>query len=353
MEKTVYLQPNPIRKTPTMKLLCICDPSLYTSPLQDVPTTYQYFAQHDQIELFHAPAEWVNDPHQVQAAVVPQFLTYDQFLQLDMLPRSRYALSEFDLVFCRRLKPFPPGYLDILGQWSQQVRFVNDPVSKQEQMQPDFLAKIAGPYIPDTLITSEFEDAYRFLEQYQTIVAKRSNSCGGRGVFKIWREAGQFWVDNSLTGTRNFSTFERVMGYLMGNIPEPLQLVRYLENVTAGDKRVVVVNGEIYGAYLRQSRTGYWVNNVSVDGDCALAEVTPEEKEAIAGTVGAYCDRNLHTLGYDFLLDDDGIWKISEINAGNIGGFARLQTLTGKPICDRLTNWMLDYARNLKPSERA
>ncbi|WP_299414205.1 YheC/YheD family protein [Acaryochloris sp. IP29b_bin.148] len=334
-----------------MKLLCICDPSIYTSPQQDVPTTYQHFAQHPQIELFHAPAEGVNDPQLVQAVPVPRSLTYPQFLRLDTLPRSTYSPSEFDLVFCRRLKPFPTGYLEILGQWSQQTLFLNDPISKQEQMQPDFLAKIAEPFMPDTLVTSQIEQAYDFFQQHQTIVAKRTNSCGGRGVFKIWREADQFWVDNSLTGTHGFSAFEQVMGYLWGNVPEPLQLVRYLNNVTAGDKRVVVVDGEIYGAYLRRSRTGYWVNNVSVDGDCALATVTPEEQAAIAKTVGAFQERNLHTLGYDFLLDD-GTWKISEINVGNIGGFARLQTLTGQPICDRLTHWMLDYARTPYLSER-
>ncbi|WP_299488126.1 YheC/YheD family protein [Acaryochloris sp. IP29b_bin.137] len=334
-----------------IKLLCICDPSLYTSPQQDVPTTYIHFAQHPQIQLFHAPAEWVNDPQQVLAVQVPQSLTYPEFLQLDTLPQSTYSLAEFDLVFCRRLKPFPPGYLDILGQWSRQTQFLNHPIRKQEQMQPDFLSKIAGPYIPHTLVTSEVEQAQSFFQQHQMIVAKRANSCGGRGVFKIWQDANQFWVDNSLTGTHGFPTFQSVMGYLQGNVSEPLQFVRYLQKVTAGDKRVVVVNGEIYGAYLRRSRTGYWVNNVSVDGDCTLAEIMPEEQEAIANTVGAYSERGLHTLGYDFLLDDDGTWKISEINVGNIGGFARLQALTGEPICDRLTDWMLEYARTPKFSE--
>ncbi len=63
-----------------------------------------------------------------------------------------------------------------------------------------------------------------------------------------------------------------------------------------------------------------------------------------------YQQRGLHTLGYDFLLDDQGSWCISEINAGNIGGFARLEQLTGKPIMKKLIDWLITFAQqyNLK-----
>ncbi|MEL6816582.1 MAG: hypothetical protein AAFP03_17500, partial [Cyanobacteria bacterium J06598_3] len=49
--------------------------------------------------------------------------------------------------------------------------------------------------------------------------------------------------------------------------------------------------------------------------------------------------------GYDFLMDDDGTWRISEINAGNIGGFARLELLTGQPVMNRLIDWLIEYAQ--------
>ena len=121
--------------------------------------------------------------------------------------------------------------------------------------------------------------------------------------------------------------------------------MRYLKRVDEGDKRVVVVDGEIYGAYIRRSQSGHWVNNVSGDGECTLAEITDAEREAIAKTVGHYRDRGLHTLGYDFLMDNDGTWRISEINAGNIGGFARLELLTNKPVVERLISWMIEFAQ--------
>ncbi len=330
----------------SMRLLNICDPSLYKHPEMDVPTLYQHFAGDQRLEFFHAPVETMTQADRAAVVAVPETLTYSDFLQLDTQEGMNTSLSDFDLVFCRRLKPFPDGYLDLLCDWAEQTRFINDPAGKLEQMQPDFLQRVAGEYCPEMLVTADVEEAHVFFERHQAIVAKRANSCGGRGVFKIWYEQGAFWIDNCQTGTRCFETFAQVMIYLQGNDLAPLQFVRYLNGVTAGDKRIVVVAGEIYGAYTRRSKSGYWVNNVSVDGTCELAEITSAEREAIEQTVGAYCDRNLHTLGYDFLLDDDGIWRISEINAGNIGGFARLEALIGERICDRFTDWMLQFAQS-------
>ena len=149
---------------------------------------------------------------------------------------------------------------------------------------------------------------------------------------------------------RSFAHFSEVINYVKGTTQAPLQLVRYLSGVNHGDKRIIVVDGEIYGAFIRRSKTGHWVNNVSGDGKCIKAEISDYEKNAIADTVGAYQKRGLHTLGYDFLQDDDGTWRISEINVGNVGGFARLQDLTKIPVMERLIDWLIYFAESSRTS---
>ena len=272
-------------------------------------------------------------------------LTYEQFLALGDQTHNRIRLDDIDLVFCRTLKPFPPDHLDTLAPWEDWTRFINRPSSKKEQMKPDFLLKVAKDYMPETIVTTDWTEALAFFEQFQIIVAKRTNSCGGRGVFKIWHQQGTFHVDNVRLGTRAFPNFADVMTYLQSGQTEPIQFCRYLHRTDAGDKRIVVVDGEIYGSYVRRSKIGHWVNNVSSDGACTLAEITADELVAIHHTVRPYQALGLHTLGYDFLLDDDGTWRLSEINAGNIGGFARLELLTGQPVMDRFIAWLLDYAQ--------
>lgn len=340
-----------------MKFLAICDPTRYKRRPLDVPTFYQHLAPKKQIDFFHVPSDRVFDnlthSPQVQVAPVKGELSYERFLKLGDFAHYPISLEESDLVFCRTLKPFPPGYLNQLQHWEKFIKFVNSPTGKQEQLQPDFLLKAARLFIPPTKITANWQEALDFFTQNNhIIVAKQANSCGGRGVFKIEYRGGKFQVDNFLAGLREFEHFVDVMNYMQRSPRESLILMQYLSRVNVGDKRVVVVDGEVYGAYLRRSTSGHWINNISADGDASLAEVTAAEKEAIAATVGAYRDLGLHTLGYDFLMDDNGTWRISEINAGNIGGFAWLELLTGEPFMERFFVWLQEFARRPRADRR-
>ncbi|MEL6579944.1 MAG: YheC/YheD family protein [Cyanobacteria bacterium J06621_12] len=333
----------------THNFLIISNPQPYCDRFGDVPTFYRYLAQDKRINLFHCnTAQVLNSAREnptVWATEIKDDLPYEEFLNLKHLSASPFALEKFDLAFCRSLKPFPPGYLECLSNWEKRLLFVNSPSYKQEQIEADFLLKIASAWIPDTTVTQDYNIAFDFWLQHRTVIAKHTNSCGGRGVYKIWYENSLFQVDNFNQGQHSFSSFAEVLNYLTANTDAPLQFVRYLQQVNQGDKRIVVVDGEIYGAYIRRSKSGHWVNNVSGDGECLLAEITAPEREAIASTVVAYQKRGLHTLGYDFLLDDDHVWRISEINAGNIGGFARLEQLTQTPVMGYFIDWLIDFAK--------
>lgn len=333
-----------------INFLAICNPDLYKSPPLDVPTFYRHVAQDSRINFYHLPTNNVfqsspSNP-KIQVASVPNQLTYEQLLQLNSQANQWHNLDSFDLVFCRTLKPFPPNYLQQLSSWEKYTKFINTPSNKIEQIEADFLLKVAGDYLPETIVTDDDETAFTFWEKHQIVIAKQVNSCGGRGIFKITSEDGLFLVDNLNLGTEIFNDFSQVIKYAQGTTNQPLQLVRYLNKVNQGDKRVVVVDGEIYGAYIRISESGHWVNNVSGDGKCYLSDVSELEKEAIAATVVHYQQRGLHTLGYDFLMDDNGNWVISEINAGNIGGFARLQELTGQPVMNKFIDWLVKFAQS-------
>ncbi|MEL7010970.1 MAG: YheC/YheD family protein [Cyanobacteria bacterium J06648_1] len=328
--------------------LILSNPQPYRDRFGDVPAFYRHLAQDKRINLFHCNSNQVLDPgavSEVRATAVKDDLPYDEFLKLNYLPQNTFTLEQFDLAFCRALKPFAAGYLERLSDWEKRLLFVNSPRHKQEQIEADFLLKVASAWIPDTIVTLDYDTAWDFWLKHQTVIAKQVNSCGGRGVYKIWYEDNMFQVDNFQRGQYSASCFTQVWKYLTDETDAPLQLVRYLRQVNQGDKRIVVVDGEIYGAYLRRSKSGHWVNNVSGDGECRLAEITDSEREAIASTVGAYRARGLHTLGYDFLLDDDGVWRISEINAGNIGGFARLEQLTQTPVMARFVDWLLYFTQ--------
>ena len=347
-----------------MKLLSLCDPTQYKRPPLDVPTFYRQLASDSRVQFYHMPSPWALSQSQrlpvVEAIATPRSLPYAEFVTLGDRTSQLTNLEEIDLVFCRTLKPYAPDYLTKLSRWEAFTTFVNSPSHKCRQMEADFLLSVAAPYMSETIVTDHCSEARAFFETHQVVVAKTENSTGGRGVFKIFYESGEYCVDNILTGLGRFSQFSHVMRFLQSasassrlrsrtsGQSSKIQFSRYLANTSRGDKRVVVVDGEIYGSYLRKSQSGHWVNNVSADGQCSLADVSAVEKDAIARTVGHYQRMGLHTLGYDFLMDDEGTWRISEINAGNIGGFARLEMLTGQPIMAKFIDWLLTFSEQKK-----
>ena len=327
-----------------MNVLFICDPTSYPKP-DSISAIYRRAADDPRLRLFHLPAANVTGADEVYVAPVPAGLDHADFLALDSRARLRLPIEAFDVVHCRTLKPFPPGYLDRLGRWVGRTRFLNNPLSKKEQIAPGFLQKVAPGLTPDLIVSADPGRIGDFLFQHGTIVVKRANSCGGRGVYKMWKEGGTIQTDNVLEGTRSYSSLAPAIGHIQDKPGADLEAVRYLAN-TPGDKRVIVIGGEIYGAFIRRATNGSWVHNISTAAsESVLSEVGAAERAAIAATLPHYQARGLHVLGYDFLMDDDGVWKISEINAGNIGGIALLETLTGEPMVTRYLSWMIAFGR--------
>ncbi len=328
-----------------MNLVFICDPERYPHADNDIPVCYKAAARDPRIDLFHLPVAHVTGADEIDVVPVETgVLSHEAFLNLNMAPRRVMPVASVDVMFCRTLKPFPEGHLDRLGRWIGKTRFLNHPLNKKIQISAGFLSQLAPDYTPETIVTGDASSLDAYLARHGVVVAKRPNSTNGLGVYKIWREDGRYRTDHVHEGVRDFPDGRALLAYVRGEW-DAVELVRFLPRVTAGDKRVVVVGGDIYGAYIRRSASGHWVHNVSSsDSLCYPAEVSDFERQAVAATVPLYRDYGFHTLGYDFLLNDDGRWLISEINVGNIGGIARLEQLTGESFMDRFLDWIVSFA---------
>ena len=335
-----------------INLVFICDPESYLREDNDIPMTYRAAARDPRIRLFHLPTQGVTGHDTIEVAPIPHgTLSHADYLTLNERATSPMPVTAFDVMFCRTDKPFPPGYLDRLGLWLGKTRFLNNPLNKKTQIMPGYVNRIAPDFTPETAVAESADDLAAFLSRHGTVVSKQPNSSGGRGVFKVWRTAEACLTDHIREGEHAFGTLTAAFDHIRGDWPS-VELVRYLPRVTEGDKRVVVIDGEIYGAYLRRSKAGHWVHNVSSsDSECSLAEISEFERRAVAETVPFYREKGFHTLGYDFLTNDDGRWLISEVNVGNIGGIARLELLSGEPELRRFLSWIIAYAD--RPIEQA
>lgn len=327
-----------------LRLLCIANPPAYAQAQTDIPLSYAQLAAHPEIELFHANTTAMMQPGPTLAAThVPSGFAPDDFGDLHRQPTAPLPLDAFDLAFCRTLKPFPPGYLAHLKTKTSSLRFVNHPAGIERQLEPSFVLDVAACWMPPTIVPRDASEAAAFLAKHQTVVAKRSNSCGGRGVYRVSHEGG-FRTDNILEGEQSFANIEALYDKLTENRTLTVLLMRYLPRVTEGDRRIVVVDGEIYGAYLRRSLEGHWVQNLSMGARTERIPVSEQERDLVDATSRVYQDHGIHVLGYDLLQDDDGTWKVSEINAGNIGGLFRLEQMGVEGVTDRFVQWLQKLA---------
>lgn len=168
------------------------------------------------------------------------------------------------------------------------------------------------------------------------IVLKPLQEYGGRGLVRILD--GRVEVDG-----RQFELKEW-LDDAESDIAEGNYLaMKYLKNVSEGDKRILVVNGKIMGASLRVPAAGEWLCNVSQGGTSVSGEVTPEERAMIAAVAPVLLEKGIVIFGADTLTDDDGKRVLSELNTNSIGGFPQAEAQTGRPILKETINEIYNY----------
>jgi len=162
---------------------------------------------------------------------------------------------------------------------------------------------------------------------------------GGKGVVKI--SDGQVDLgDKQLSIKDYFNTIDQQLqseGYLA---------MKYLKNVTNGDKRLLVVDGEILASSLRMPANGSWICNASRGGRSVASEPSSHEIAMISKINHLLKANGIFIYGVDTLEDDNGQRIISEINTMSIGGWPQAQQQTEKPIIKIMLNKMIENVRN-------
>ncbi|HKP30456.1 MAG TPA: hypothetical protein VJU15_13675 [Gemmatimonadales bacterium] len=327
-----------------MKILCISDP-LTKIPTDTSVALYNRLAEDPRFELYHLDANAVGPDDEIPVLRIAAPLSFQELqgLPANITAPARY--TDFDLVYSRADKPFPPAYLPGLIRQEEKVRFVARPSSVLECDPRTFYRTRLDRYLPPGLVTRDIGDASSFIRKTGAVVVKQNRSYGGKGVWRI-RPAGATWVlDHGGIDLEACDRPEPLVDRLLHTDAEPFEFVRFLPNVGAGDKRIIVLEGEILGAILRVATDGGWINNLSRGGRAEVATVGDAERNIIGGTSGLFHQRGLPLIGYDFLQDDDGEWLLSEIGpGGNIGGFTSIERVTGRSPFPRLLDWLLEFA---------
>src|SRR6478752_265042 len=147
--------------------------------------------------------------------------------------------SDVDVVLMRQDPPFDLGYITathLLERIQGETLVVNDPAAVRDAPEKVWVLDFAR-FMPPTMVTRSVGAAKQFLGKHGDIVLKPLHGFAGKAVFKVSRDGANLSALMEL-----FNTTYR----------EPHVLQVFLPEVAEGDKRIVLVDGEIAGAINRR-----------------------------------------------------------------------------------------------------
>jgi len=244
------------------------------------------------------------------APVTVQRVAGDHFQRGDY--RKLDLGADIDVVLMRQDPPFDLGYITgthILERLAGTTLVVSDPASVRNAPEKVMVLDFAR-FMPPTAITRSLGLTRKFLAEHGEIVIKPLHGFAGGSVFRIGPDG------------RNLAS---LMELFNRTYREPHVIQKFIPEIAEGDKRIVLVDGEIAGAINRVPGEGEIRSNLAVGGTAAKTELTERELE-ICEALGPELERRgLLFVGIDVI---GGRW-LTEINVTSPTGIVAVDKFNG------------------------
>ncbi|WDF71606.1 glutathione synthase [Novosphingobium sp. KACC 22771] len=235
---------------------------------------------------------------------------------------SHYKLGEFanidlgadiDVVLMRQDPPFDLGYITgahILEKLKGTTLVINDPEQVRNAPEKVFVLDFAQ-FMPPTLVARRIEDVRGFQKRMVErgfggdLVIKPLHGNGGKAVFRVPASG-----DNLGALIEVFTQMWK----------EPFMVQPFLPDVSKGDKRIVLVDGEVAGAINRRPGEGEFRSNLAVGGSAEATQLTEREAEICRVLGPELRARGLVFVGIDVI---GGQW-LTEINVTSPTGIVAI-----------------------------
>lgn len=237
------------------------------------------------------------------------------------VPGDHFRLGEFtvldlgsdvDVVLMRQDPPFDLGYITathFLERIQGETLVVNDPAAVRNAPEKVWVLDYSK-YMPPTTITRSLSVAREFVEKYGDTVLKPLHGNAGKAVFKISRDG---------------ANLPALLELFNATYREPHMLQAFVPEVEQGDKRIVLVDGEVTGAINRRPGEGEIRSNLATGGSAEAADLTETEREICAALGPELKRRGLLFVGIDVI---GGRW-LTEINVTSPTGIVAIDGFNG------------------------
>ena len=219
--------------------------------------------------------------------------------------------DDVDVVLMRQDPPFDIAYITatyLLERIATETLVVNDPRSVRDAPEKLFVLDYAR-FMPPTLITRSLTELRAFHAKHGEIVVKPLHGNAGAAVFRIGRDGS------------NLAALAELFGSVWR---EPFMAQAFLPAVADGDKRIVLVDGEIAGAINRRPGKGEIRSNLAAGGSAEATELTDQEREICAALGPELKRRGLIFVGIDVIGG-----HLTEINVTSPTGILAIDRFNG------------------------
>ena len=245
------------------------------------------------------------------APVTVQRVVGDHFAREDF--RSIDLVRDIDVVLMRQDPPFDLSYITathLLERLHGQTLVVNDPASVRNAPEKVFVLDYAR-FMPPTLIARRIEDVRDFHARHPgDLVMKPLHGNGGKAVVRIPADG---------------SNLSALIELFDNAWVEPHMFQPFLSEISEGDKRIVLIDGEIAGAINRRPGAGEFRSNLAQGGSAEATTLTAREEEICAAMGPELKARGLVFVGIDVI---GGKW-LTEINVTSPTGIMAIDRFNG------------------------
>ena len=220
-------------------------------------------------------------------------------------------LATVDVVLMRQDPPFDMSYITathILDHIHPKTLVVNDPTHVRNAPEKLFVMEFPD-LMPPTLITRDTARVASFRNEHKDIIIKPLFGNGGAGVFHLQ------------PGDENMNS---LMEMFLTSSREQVMVQKYMPEVRAGDKRIILIDGEPAGAINCIPAKGEARSNMHVGGKAVASALTKREHQICARIGPALKERGLIFVGIDVIGD-----YMTEINVTSPTGLQEIGRYDG------------------------
>ena len=229
------------------------------------------------------------------------------------------TLTEFGAVIMRTDPPFDMQYL-YATQLLTLAESLGAKVFNSGQAMRDFNEKLAilnfPQFVSPTIVTTRAADVRAFLAERGDIIVKPLDGMGGMGIFRL---------------TEKDPNIGSILETLMRLDTRTIMAQRYIPDIVKGDKRVLVIGGEVVPyALARIPQNGETRGNLAAGGRGVAQELSARDRDIAETLAPELRRRGILLAGLDIIGE-----CLTEVNVTSPTGFQEISKQKGWDVAAR------------------